>query len=104
MYTLRIYTWRNSGPVTATSTCYMYSSSGSGSVTISTTTTWKFSLTRSNYEYTHIGNDGLMQVFGNGFLYNSAQEFVVRKSNYMLRISSSGIQKSINSGQTWTSL
>ena len=104
MYTLRIYTWRNSGPVTATSTCYMYSSSGSGSVTISTTTTWKFSLTRSNYEYTHIGNDGLMQVFGNGFLYNSSQEFVVRKSNYMLRISSSGIQKSINSGQTWTSL
>jgi hypothetical protein len=104
MYTLRIYTWRNSGPVTATSTCYMYSSSGSGAVTISTTTTWKFSLTRSNYEYTHIGNDGLMQVFGNGFLYNSAQEFVVRKSNYMLRISSSGIQKSINSGQTWTSL
>lgn len=104
MYTLRIYTWRNPGPVTATSTCYMYSSSGSGVVSISTTTTWKFSVTRSNYEYTHIGNDGIMQVFGDGFLYNSSQEFVVRKSNYMLRISSSGIQKSINGGSTWTSL
>ena len=104
MYTLRIYTWRTSGSTTATSTCYMYSSSGGGTVSISTTTTWKFSVTRTNYEYTHIGNDGIMQVFGNGFLYNSSQEFVVRKSNFMLRISSSGIQKSINGGSTWTSL
>ena len=104
MYTLRIYTHTNSGPVTATSTCYLYSSSGSGVVNITTNTTWKFSLTRSNYEYTHIGNDGMMQVFGSGFLYNSSQEFVVRKGTYMFRLSSSGIQKSINGGQTWTSL
>ena len=104
-YTIRVYTYRNSGPVTATSNCYMYSSSGSATTSIDITSVFKFSLTRTNYEYTHIGDDGLMQVMSNGLLFSNGSEFVVRRGNYMLRLSSSnGIQKSTNGGTTWTSL
>lgn len=103
VYTIRVTTFQNSGPVTATSTDYL--SGGSGSVSIEVTTTFKFSFSKSNYEYTHIGNDGLMQVMGNGFLFSNSSEFVVRKGSYMLRVKEYvGIQKSTDGGTTWTTI
>ena len=104
-YTIRVYTYRNQGPVTSTSNCYMYSSSGSGTTSIDITSLFKFSLSRTNYEYTHIGYDGLMQVMSNGLICSNGAEFVVKRGNYMLRLSTYlGIQKSTDGGTTWTSL
>lgn len=104
-YTIRVYTYRNSGPVTSTSNCYMYSSSGSATTSIDITSVFKFSLSRTNYEYTHIGDDGLMQVMSNGLMFSNGTDFVVRRGNYMLRLSTTGgLQKSANGGTSWTSL
>ena len=104
-YTIRVYTYRKQGPVTSTSNCYMYSSSGSGTTSIDITSLFKFSLSRTNYEYTHIGYDGLMQVMSNGLICSNGAEFVVKRGNYMLRLSTYlGIQKSTDGGTTWTSL
>ncbi len=104
-YTLRVYTYRNQGPVVQTSPVYWTSSYGSANVNLSYNTSFYIKLTRSNYEYTHIGRDGLMQVFGDGYIFSDGTDFVVRRGVFMLRLKSgSGIQKSTNGGQTWTSL
>lgn len=104
-YTIRVYTTRNSGPVMQTSNCYMYSSSGGATTSIDITSVFKFSLSRTNYEYTHIGDDGLMQVMSNGLLFSNGSEFVVRRGRNMLRLSTDlGIQKSTDGGTTWSSL
>ena len=104
-YTLRVYTYRKQGPVVQTSTVYWTSSYGSANISMQFTTSFYIKLTRSNYEYTHIGRDGLMQVFGDGYLFSDGTDFVVKRGNYMLRLKSLvGIQKSTNGGQSWTSL
>lgn len=103
-YTIRISPYENSGPVVAKSPTFLVSSSSSGSVAITVDTTYYFSLTRSNYEFTQIGNNGIMQVMGSGFLFSGSSEFVVRRGSYMLKLSSSGLQKSTNGGSSWTNL
>lgn len=103
-YTIRITPYENSGPVVAKSPTFLVSSSSSGSVSITVDTTYYFSLTRSNYEFTHIGNNGMMQVMGSGFFFSGSSEFVVRRGSYMLRLSSTGLQKSTNGGSSWTNL
>lgn len=80
------------------------STDGSAYATFTATANIKFSFSRSNYETVHIGPDGIMQVAGEGFLFNNGEAFVVRKGNYMLRITSNGIYKSSNGGSYWTSL
>lgn len=104
-YTLRVYIYRNQGPVVQTSPVYWTSPYGSANVNLSYNTSFYIKLTRSNYEYTHIGRDGLMQVFGDGYLFSDGTDFVVKRGVYMLRLKAyTGIQKSTNGGQTWTSL
>lgn len=104
-YTLRVSIYRNPGPVVQTSPVYWTSPYGSANVNLSYNTSFYIKLTRSNYEYTHIGRDGLMQVFGDGYLFSDGTDFVVKRGVYMLRLKSyTGIQKSTNGGQTWTPL
>ena len=103
-YYIRITPYEYSGPVVAISPSFLVSSSSSGTVNITVDTTYYFSLTRSNYEFTHIGNNGMMQVMGSGFLFSGSSEFVVRRGTYMLRLSSTGLQKSTNGGSSWTDL
>ena len=103
-YTIRISPYENSGPVVVKSPTYLVSSSSSGSVSIAIDTTYYFSVNRTNYEFTHIGNNGMMQVMGNGFLFSGSSEFVVRRGNQMLKLSTSGLQKSANGGSSWTNL
>ena len=93
-------------PYMSGSTSYWYwtCSSGSGTISFDVTTKFYFSFSKKNYEYTQIGNDGFAQVMGSGFFFSNSTTFIVKRGNYMLRITSSGIQKSINNGQTWTSL
>lgn len=76
----------------------------SGDINYTPTVKLYFRFSRSNYQYTHIGNDGMIQVFGSGFLFNNSDTFVVRKGSFMLRVNSSGVAKSTNTGESWTSL
>ena len=104
-YTIRVEPRYISPPATITSALYLYTTSGSATGGISVSATFKFSFSRSNYEYTHIGQDGMMQVMSDGFLFSNGSDFVVRRGTYMLRITAyQGIFKSTNGGQTWTSL
>ncbi len=83
---------------------YFTSDDGSGYATLSISANIKFSFSRSNYEYTHIGTDGIMQTVGNGYFFNNGDTFIVRKGNTMLRVTSNGIQKSTNGGTSWTTI
>ena len=59
-----------------------------------------------NIAVTKIGTNGLLSAWNSTkyLFYNQLYGFEVRAGNYVLRISSSGIQKSVNGGTTWTSL
>jgi hypothetical protein len=64
----------------------------------------KWSFTRKNYQRTLIGYDGLISCFGSGMIHFNSDGFIAKYGNYMLRVSSSGIQKSTNAGSSWTDL
>lgn len=84
---------------------FQINTGSSGTVSdISVTSRFYIKFTRDNYQYTHIGNDGLMQVMGTGFMFSNKDAFVVRRGSYMLRLTNTGLQKSTNSGLTWTNL
>jgi hypothetical protein len=61
--------------------------------------TWGF--TRSNYERTLIGYDGLLSNFGNGMLHFNSTGFTTKYGDYMLRVSGNGVQTSSDGGSTW---
>lgn len=82
----------------------LLSQDGAAYATFTVSANIKFSFSRSNYESVHIGPDGMMQVSGDGFIFHNGEEFVVRKGDYMLRITAHGIYKSANGGNYWTSL
>ena len=104
VYTVTIYSHRIPGPVTETSPNYISSSNGSAYVTISASATIRLTFNRINTEYTHIGNDGIMQVLGNGFLFSNADDFIVKRGSALLRVTASTIQKSTDGGTNWTTL
>lgn len=79
-------------------------SKATGATTLDITTTLYFSYRRSNSEVTHIGNNGMMQMTSSGFFISSANEFIIKRGETMLKITRSGIQKSLNSGNSWTTL
>jgi hypothetical protein len=64
----------------------------------------KWSFTRKNYERTLIGYDGMLSCFGSGMIHFNSDGFIAKYGSYMLRVSSSGIQKSTNGGSSWTDL
>lgn len=80
------------------------SSNGSAYVTFTVSSNIKFYFSRSNYETIHMGPDGMMQVVGSGFIFHNEDVFVVRKGNYMLKVTAGGIYKSTNGGTSWYSL
>ena len=80
------------------------SSNGSAYVTFTVSSNVKFYFSRSNYETIHLGPDGMMQVVGSGFIFHNEDVFVVRKGNYMLKVTNYGIYKSTNGGTSWYSL
>ena len=52
-----------------------------------------------------IGNDGLFNRWSDtNYLVSSTSGFITRYGNYLIRVSSSGIQKSTDGGSTWVSL
>lgn len=84
---------------------YAMVSEGSGqNGVLDSTAKIKVGFSRSNYQYTHIGKDGLMQVMGTGFLFSNSDTFVVRRGSTMFRVTSSGIEKSSDGGVNWTTL
>lgn len=90
--------------VYSSDTTVLISQNGAAYATFTVSANIKFSFSRSNYESVHIGPDGMMQVSGDGFIFHNGEAFVVRKGNYMLRITAHGIYKSTNGGSYWTSL
>lgn len=80
------------------------SGNGSAYVTFTVSSNVKFYFSRSNYETIHMGPDGMMQVVGSGFIFHNEDVFVVRKGNYMLKVTAGGIYKSTNGGTSWYSL
>lgn len=92
-------------PSNSSGLCVKSPSGLTGATVINMITTLYFSFSRSNYQITHIGNNGIMQMTNSGLLLSSQTEFVVKRGIYMLRIkSTSGIQKSTDGGTTWTTL
>lgn len=59
-----------------------------------------------NIAVTKIGTNGLLSAWNSNkyMFYNQLYGFEVRAGNYVLRISSSGIQKSTDGGVTWTNI
>ena len=59
-----------------------------------------------NIAVTKIGTNGLLSTWSSNkyLFYNQLYGFEVRAENYILRISSSGIQKSTDGGVTWTNI
>lgn len=85
---------------------YIQCTTKSGSTaTFAKKLTMTYSYTRSNYQRTLIAQDGLMSCFGSGLLFFSKDAFVVRQGAYLLRMTSEkGLQKSTDSGATWTTI
>ena len=73
-----------------------------------------FNMTLSNAYYAYnkpidkkliIGNDGLFNRWSDtNYLVSSTNGFITRFGSYLLRVTSSGIQKSTDGGSTWTNL
>ena len=103
-YRIKIQPYGYSGPVVVTSTMYLMSTSGSGSVSMNVSSGLKFKLSRPNYEYTHIGCDGIMQVIGSGFLHSSTSSFAVGRNGNILMVDYRGIHKSTDGGESWETL
>lgn len=82
-----------------------FSASHSGSLNdVSVSYILNASFTRGNYQRTILGNDGLLAGWRNGAMLMNNDVFVVQFGSYGLRISSSGVQKTSNSGGTWTNI
>lgn len=91
--------------MSGSTSCWSWTcSTAAGNISFDVTSKFYFSFNKANYEYTQIGNDGLAQVMGQGFLFSNSTTFIVKRGNYMLRLTASGLHKSINGGNTWISL
>ena len=67
-------------------------------------TRW-YSYRKPSFEKTLIGLDGLFSCWGNDcYIISSSDGFIARKGNYGIRISSSGVQKTTDGGQNWSSI